>query len=111
MLLLKLIIYFQTATRICHREGYLIFAPDEGSEGEHVPAEKSYIVTSREIQNLSLSAKLVILSGGWSVAGKPSYHKGYKIESAFIAAGKRKEESFWMFHALRKCLEKVGEWL
>ncbi|KAK2145782.1 hypothetical protein LSH36_658g01023 [Paralvinella palmiformis] len=75
------------ATRICHREGYLIFAPDEGSEGEHVPAEKSYIVTSREIQNLSLSAKLVILSGGWSVTGKPSYHKGYKIESAFIAAG------------------------
>ena len=73
---------------MCHREGYLIFSPNEDCDGQRLPPEKSYIVTSQEIEHLSLTAKLVVLSGGWSIAGKPSHHQGYRIESALIAAGK-----------------------
>lgn len=55
---------------------------------EGPPLEHSYIVTAAEVANLSLVAKLVVLSCGWSTSPREgSSSHLYFLPSAFLAAG------------------------
>ena len=72
----------------------MVFAPSPLRHEAGAPLERSYILTSREVAELKVKAKLVVLSGGWSafrnengthsVDSPPLIHL---LPAAWIAAG------------------------
>ncbi len=83
-------VLFFSATFACLKEGMVVCSPnpDRHEKLEDPPLQHSYIINLQEILACPLVAKLVVLSAGFGASTKDFPNTGYRLASAFLAAGK-----------------------
>ena len=59
----------------------------EKDDEQHCIMEKAFLITTEEIAECNMKAKVVVLSSGWSSYDRKSIDIGFKLPGAFLAAG------------------------
>lgn len=101
-----IIIYF-LATQVNLTEGYLLMSCTSSKlSDEHPIEERFYLVTVDDITQLSMRAKLVVISGGWTVRNLDvDQRKLQSLVNAFVMAGwcdmQNKESTYFAFRNYR----------
>lgn len=81
--------FLTTVTYGCWQEGLLVFAPSQVDSQEEIPSEDAFLVTVDDILGLKINAQLIVINTGFTPYRKGFVDTGYKLPSAFLAAGKR----------------------
>ena len=85
----KDVLYYFAVTQVNLTEGYLVMSCTGSKLNEDHPIEERfYLVTVDDIMPLKMNAKLVVISGGWTVKNlETEQRKLQALVNAFLKAG------------------------